>query len=61
MGYLLELFGTRSKGFVEGMKEGIRLYAHMKDGVSYVGTTGKTMKQALTEVDEIKGYREEGQ
>lgn len=59
MGYLQELFGTRSKDFVEGMTEGIRLYAHMKDGESFVGTTGKKLFEALEELNEIKGYNEE--
>ena len=55
----MELFGTQSKDFVEGMKEGIRLYAYMNNGVSYVGTTGKKLNEALSEVDFIKGYNED--
>lgn len=34
-----------------GKMEGIILYAHWKDGVQYVGTTGKTLEKALQEVD----------
>lgn len=34
-----------------GMKKGIWLYAWWKDGVQYVGTSGRTLKQALEEVD----------
>ena len=32
---------------LEGMEEGIRLYAWWKDGVQYVGTTGRTLGSAL--------------
>ena len=34
-----------------GIKHGMREYAWWKDGVEYVGTTGKTLKQAWAEVD----------
>jgi len=59
MGYLKELLGTRSKEFVKGMEEGIRLYSHMKNGESFVGTTGKKLSEALEELEEIKGYKDE--
>lgn len=36
--------------YYDGMREGVRLYAHWKDGVQYVGTTGKTLKKALEEI-----------
>ena len=39
------------KAYYEGVKEGIWKYAYMKDGVYYVGTTGRTLKEALAEVD----------
>ena len=35
-----------------GIKEGIRRYAHWKDGIQYVGTGCKTLEDALKEVDE---------
>lgn len=37
--------------FPLGVKEGIRLYAWWKDGIQYVGTTGRTLKEALEEID----------
>ena len=40
-----------TKAYYEGLKEGIWRFAWMKDGVYYVGTTGKTLKEALAEVD----------
>ena len=36
--------------YYSGMASGIYKYAHWKDGVQYVGTTGKTLKQALDEL-----------
>lgn len=40
--------------YVDGKKEGIRLFAWWKDGVQYVGTCGKTLEEALKEVDDEK-------
>ena len=37
--------------YYKGVKEGLWRYAWMKDGVYYVGTTGKTLKKALADVD----------
>ncbi len=36
----------------EARKNGIREYAWMKNGRSFVGTTGKTLNAALYEVDQ---------
>jgi hypothetical protein len=36
----------------EARKDGIREYSWMKNGHYYVGTTGKTLKTALDEVDQ---------
>jgi hypothetical protein len=30
------------------------MYAHWKDGVQYVGTTGKTLRSALSEIDALE-------
>ena len=38
--------------YIEGIKEGITRYAWWKDGEQYVGTTGKTLKEALKELDQ---------
>ncbi len=37
--------------YIQGLKDGISMYSWMKDGVTYVGTTGKTLKKALEEID----------
>ncbi len=40
---------------LNGEREGIRCYAWWKDGVQYVGTTGRTLKEALAELEHAKG------
>ena len=37
--------------YFDGVLEGISQFAHWKDGVQYVGTCGKTLKQAKDEVE----------
>lgn len=49
-----ELEKELKEAFKNGRKEGIKEYSWMKDGVTYIGTTGKTLKQALKEVDDEK-------
>lgn len=41
----LQLAQTRA--YYQGLREGIVMYAHWRDGVQYVGTTGKTLEVAL--------------
>jgi len=50
--YWTDHYGMRGEDFVAGVKAGIEAYAHWKDGVRYVGTTGTTLEEALEEVDE---------
>jgi hypothetical protein len=38
------------RAYYEGLSVGIWRYAWMKDGVYYVGTTGKTLKEANSEL-----------
>jgi hypothetical protein len=35
----------------DGLREGVRMYAWWKDGVQYVGTTGRTLREALVDID----------
>jgi len=42
------------KTYFDGVREGIRMYAWWKDGIQYVGTTGRTLEEALKEVDEAE-------
>ena len=41
--------------YTKGLKQGVWLYAWWKDGVQYVGTSGKTYIQAITEIDSKEG------
>jgi len=43
---------TMSEITKEARKDGIREYSWMKDGITYVGTTGKTLRAAFDEVDQ---------
>lgn len=38
------------QAYYKGLVDGVSYYAHWKDGVQYVGTTGKTLKKALEEI-----------
>jgi hypothetical protein len=40
-----------TKAYYNGIREGIEQYAHWKDGVQYVGTCGRTLKDALKDID----------
>jgi hypothetical protein len=44
------LDSNQKKSYFEGLREGVWRYAWMKDGVYYVGTTGKTLKEALADI-----------
>jgi len=37
--------------YYDGLREGVWRFAYMKDGVYYVGTTGKTLKEAQAEIE----------
>ena len=43
---------AQSRAYYQGRRDGISLYAHWKDGVQYVGTTGCTLKEALEYIDQ---------
>ena len=43
---------AQSRAYYQGRREGVSLYAHWKDGVQYVGTTGRTLKEALDYIDQ---------
>lgn len=38
--------------YYDGLEAGVERFAHWKDGVQYVGTTGKTLEQAYKEIEE---------
>lgn len=43
--------------YYEGIKEGVRMYSWMKDGVTYVGTCGWTLKEELAKIDAQRANR----
>lgn len=49
---MLVLHTDAITAFYEGLREGVSMYAHWKDGVTYVGTTGKTLAKALADINE---------
>jgi hypothetical protein len=49
-----EMTAEEYVAYIEGIKEGLRQYAWWKDGVQYVGTCGKTLKQAIEEAEDLQ-------
>jgi len=45
----LQLAQTRA--YHEGLRDGVHMYAYWRDGVQYVGTTGRTLKDALDAIN----------
>ena len=45
---------AQSRAYYQGRREGVSLYAHWRDGVQYVGTTGRTLKEALDDVNQAE-------
>jgi hypothetical protein len=43
-----------TQAYHEGLRDGIHRYAHWRDGVQYVGTTGCTLQQALDDVNQAE-------
>lgn len=41
----------RINEYFDGMVEGVRLYAHWKDGTQYVGTCGRTLAEAIKDIE----------
>lgn len=45
------------KTYYRGLREGVRMYAHWKEGVQYVGTTGKSLESAIKELNKEEELR----
>lgn len=43
---------AQTRAYYKGVREGVNRYAHWKDGVQYVGTTGRTLNQAIAELQQ---------
>ncbi len=46
----LQLAQTRA--YYQGLREGVERFAWWRNGTQYVGTTGRTLKQALADIDQ---------
>lgn len=49
---------TQQSEYKAGYLDGIIAYAHTKDGRQYVGTTGRTLSDAIANVEETWNYHE---
>ena len=58
MGYFADMYGKRSKDFIEGVIAGMAAHAVWKDGKQWVGSPGKTLKKAIEEAKRELGYSE---
>lgn len=43
-----------NESFWMGIYEGIKAFAWWKDGIQYVGSTGKTLKETLEEIEKMR-------
>lgn len=43
---------AQTRAYYRGLRDGVSRFAYWKDGVQYVGTTGRTLREALTSIDE---------
>lgn len=43
----------KSPDYIEGFMSGVKLFAHWKDGIEYVGSCGKTYQSVLKEINEL--------
>lgn len=42
---------AQSHAYYQGIREGIERYAHWSNGTLYVGTTGRTFREAMAAID----------
>jgi len=45
------------RDYYDGVKEGLSRYAWWKDGEQYVGTCGRTLREALADAERERGER----
>lgn len=59
MSYFRDMYGARSKEFIEGVIAGIEAYAVWKDGEQTVGIKHEPLKKVIEEVKRELGWPEE--
>lgn len=52
--------------YYEGMIDGVKLFAHWKDGEQFVGTCGRSLKQAIKDLEAerdmiVNRFKEQGE
>jgi hypothetical protein len=47
---------AQSRAYYEGLRDGVHRYAHWRDGVQYVGTTGSTLAEALEDINRAEQH-----
>lgn len=52
--YIRELCKAKSPDYLEGFLEGVWAFAHWKDGIQYVGTTGTMFSEVQQVLFKIK-------
>ena len=43
---------AQSRSYYQGIREGVERYAHWSNGTLYVGTTGRTFREAIAAIDQ---------
>lgn len=52
----LPISDTPQQVYRNGFRDGVAAYAYMTNGISYVGTTGRTLKAALESIEKTWNY-----
>ena len=59
MSYFADMYGKRSKDFIDGVIAGIEAYAIWKNGKQCVGILQKPLEDVIAEIKEELGYPKE--
>jgi predicted heme/steroid binding protein len=43
---------TQTRAYYQGIREGIERYAHWNNGTQYVGTTGRSLREAINSINQ---------
>lgn len=58
MNYWKEMYGTRSKEFIEGVIAGVEAFAFWKDNKQCVGPRKEPLKEEIESIKEGLGWKE---
>lgn len=51
MSHIEDLIAGKSHEWIDGFTEGIKSFAHWKDGKQYVGSSGTMLKSVMAEIN----------